>query len=219
MISVADLIKDNQLSGNYFGYETYVRGDLESGLLENRRGDRLIAVPTTLIQALYAGLEKETGQAAGLVLFNCGKWWGKNFYTRFSEEVSDYYNSPLAELDMSIFLNSLKQCWTTHGWGKLEFDPSYQTQGFIVIKTSQSAYSQQFSGQSRPSCYLESGILTSFFSRLTGRDLIAVQTSCESMGADLNHFVLGLGDRLTIVNSLLEQGLNHDEIMGNLGKS
>jgi uncharacterized protein len=213
MISVADLIKDNQISGNYFGYEIYVRGDLESGLLENRRGERLIALPKTLITALYAGLEKETGQAAGLVLFNCGKWWGKNFYTRFNAEISEYYNIPLAEMDMSIFLNSLKQCWVTHGWGKLEFDPTYQAQGFIVIKTSQSAYSQQLSRQVRPSCYLEAGILTAFFSGLTGRDLAAVQISCESMGADLNRFVLGLGDRLTVVNSLIQQGLDHEAIM------
>jgi uncharacterized protein len=218
MISVADLIKDNQVSGNYFGYDTYVRGDLESGLLENRRGDRLIAVTTTLIEALYAGLEKETGQAAALVLFNCGKWWGKNFYTRFNEEVSDYYNMPMAEMDMSIFLNSLKQCWITHGWGKLEFDPSYQTQGVILIKTFQSAYSQKLSGQSRPSCYLEAGILTSFFSRLTGRDLTAIQISCESMGADCNRFVVGLSDRLGIVNTLLEQGLEHESIIERLIK-
>jgi uncharacterized protein len=216
MISVTDLIKDNQVSGNYFGYETYIRGDLESGLLENRRGDRLIAVPTTLITALYAGLEKETGQAAGLVLFNCGKWWGRNFYTRFNEEVTDYYGMPMAEMDMSVFLTSLKQCWITHGWGRLEFDPTYQSQGFILIKTSQSAYSQQLTNQSRPSCYLEAGILTSFFSRLTGRELLAVQTECESMGAEANWFVIGLGDRLNKINSLIEQGLDHKKIMENL---
>lgn len=218
MISVADLIKDNQISGNYFGYDTYVRGDLESGLLENRQGDRLIAVPTTLIAALYAGLEKETGQAAGLVLFNCGKWWGKNFYTRFNEEVTNYYNIPMAEMDMSIFLNSLKQCWITHGWGKLEFDPSYQAQGFILIKTFQSAYSQQLSGQSRPSCYLEAGILTSFFSRLTGRELLAAQISCESMGADCNRFVVGLGDRLSVVSSSIDRGLDYETIIEQLIK-
>ena len=45
------------------------------------------------------------------------------------------------------------------------------------------------------SCYLESGILTSFFSGLTGRALTAVQISCEYMGSDLNRFVLELSDR------------------------
>lgn len=65
----------------------------------------------------------------------------------------------------------------------------------------------------RPSCYLEAGILTAFFSGLTGRDLTAVQISCESMGSDLNRFILGLGDRLTVVNRLIQQGLDHEAIM------
>jgi uncharacterized protein len=216
MISVADLLKDNRLPGNYFNYETYVRGDLEVGLLENRRGDRLIALPTTLIAALYEGLEKETGQASRLVLFNCGKWWGKNFYTRFSEEITDYYKTPLAEMDMNIFLNCLKQCWTTHGWGKFDFDPTYQAQGFLMVKTFQSPYSKQLSNMVRPSCYMEAGILTSFFSQLTGKNLVATQISCESMDADCNRFILGISDRLKVVDTLIEEGLDHEAIMQRL---
>jgi len=61
MISVADLIKENRVPSNFFDYNSYVKGDLEIGLLENRRGDRLIAVPDTLISSLYVGLAKETG--------------------------------------------------------------------------------------------------------------------------------------------------------------
>ena len=77
MINIADLLKQPRIPGNYFASDAYVRGDLELGLLENRRGDRLIALPQTLIQAIYIGLEQETGQASRLVLFNCGRWWGK----------------------------------------------------------------------------------------------------------------------------------------------
>ncbi len=216
MISVADLLKDNRIPGNYYDYDTYVRGDLELGLLESRRGDRLIAVPDTLIAALYEGLAKETGQAARLVLFNCGRWWGKNFYTRFSEEVSDYYGTPVADMEMMIFLQCMEQCWTTHGWGKLKFDPSHNAQGFLWIETTQSPYSKKMANQSRPSCYLEAGILTSFFSRLTGRELLAAQISCESMGADCNRFVLALPERLAIVDTLLEEGLDHTAIMQRL---
>ena len=45
MISVADLVKENRIPANFFDYNSYIKGDLEIGLLENRRGDRLIAVP------------------------------------------------------------------------------------------------------------------------------------------------------------------------------
>lgn len=55
MITVADLIKDERLPGNYFAPDAYIKGDFESGLIENRRGDRLLALPETLIQAIYAG--------------------------------------------------------------------------------------------------------------------------------------------------------------------
>lgn len=215
MISVADLLQKDRIPGNYFGYADYVRADLELGLVENRRGDRLIALPDTLISALYEGLEKETGDASRLVLFNCGKWWGKNFYTRFSEEVTDYYDTTLAEMDMITFLQCLKECWTTHGWGKLDFDPQYQDQGFIVIKTFQSPYSKPISSK-LPSCYLEAGVLTSFFSRLTGRDLFAVQISCESLGSDCNYFVVGLAERLKRVESMIEGGLDREAIMQSL---
>ncbi len=213
MISVADLIKENRVPSNFFDYNAYVKGDLEIGLLENRRGDRLIAVPDTLISSLYAGLAKETGQASRLVLFNCGKWWGKNFYTRFTESLEEYHSQSLAEMDMITFIQSLKECWLTHGWGKFEFDPQYQAQGFILVKTYNSPYVRAIAGNTLPTGYLEAGILTSFFTRLTGRELLAVQTTCESLGASYNTYIIGLPERLQIVDSFLTEGLAHETIL------
>ncbi len=213
MISVADLIKENRVPSNFFDYNAYVKGDLEIGLLENRRGDRLIAIPDTLISSLYAGLAKETGQASRLVLFNCGKWWGKNFYTRFTESLEEYYSQSLAEMDMITFIQSLKECWLTHGWGKFEFDPEYQAQGFVFVKTYNSPYVRAIAGNTLPTGYLEAGILTSFFTRLTGRELLAVQTTCESLGANCNTYIIGLPARLQIVDSFLAEGLTHETIL------
>ncbi|MCY7334390.1 MAG: 4-vinyl reductase [Pseudanabaena sp. CAN_BIN31] len=213
MISVADLIKENHIPSNFFDYNSYVKGDLEIGLLENRRGDRLIAIPDTLISSLYAGLAKETGQASKLVLFNCGKWWGKNFYTRFTESLEEYYAQSLAEMNMITFIQSLKECWLTHGWGKFEFEPEYQAQGFILVKTYNSPYVRAVAGNTLPTGYLEAGILTSFFTRLTGRELLGVQTTCESLGASCNTYIIGLPERLQIVDSFLAEGLTHETIL------
>ncbi len=215
-INVADLITDKPLIANFFDYEAYVRGDLELGLLENRRGDRLISIPDTLINALYQGLSKETGQAARLVMINCGKWWGKSFYNRFQQSLQDFYGIPLSEMDMLTFVRSLKEYWITHGWGQLEFDPEYRDRGLIVIKTYNSAYSRSLPGEQRPSCFLEVGILTSFFSRLVGRELVAVQTTCESLGADCNHFIIGIPERLGKVEQWVLDGMSHDAIMQKL---
>ena len=215
MIAIADLLKTQRLPGNYFAADAYINGDFESGLIENRRGDRLLALPETLIQAIYAGLEKETGQAASGVLFNCGRWWGKNFYARFVEEVSDYYGKALAGMEMVEFLQCLKQCWKTHGWGTFDLDLSYDQQGFIVVKIWNSPFAAFAPRLNRPACFLEAGILSAFFSQLTGRELHCMQTTCESLGADCNRFILGLPQRLKPAEAWLEEQ-NHENILNRL---
>ncbi len=218
MISISDLLVDNRIPSNYFSSDAYVKGDLELGLLENRRGDRLLALPSTLIEGIYAGLQQETGQASGMVLFNCGRWWGKNLYARFCEELTDYYQAAVADMPMVEFLQCLKQCWMTHGWGRIELDQTYQNRGYLVIKIWNSPFARLAENTTAPSCFLESGVLTSFFGQLTGRDLACIQTTCESMGADCNHFILGLTKRVEPVDSMVKQGMSHDDIMAQLCK-
>lgn len=215
MISVADLLTNDRIPGNYFATEAYVHSDLEMGLLENRDGDRLLALPETLIQSIYAGLERETGQASRLVLFNCGRWWGKNFYTRFREQLSDYYGTSLADMGMVEFMQALQQCWVTHGWGLIDLDQSHHHRGFLVIKLWNSPFARQAPKHHQPSCHLEAGILSSFFSQLTGRDLHCVQTTCESMGADCNRFIIGLSKRLEPAETMVTN-MEHDAIMQQL---
>ena len=219
MIEVADLIKDSSLRGNYFAPDAYVQGDYEFGLIENRQGARLVALPEVLLQAIYSSLEEEVGPAAGLVLFNCGRWWGKNFYRRFSEELSNYYDKPLAQMEMVELLQCLKQCWKTHGWGVMDLNTDYYQQGFLVVKVGNSAFAETVTSSDRPQCFLEAGIFSAFFSEITGRNLHCVQTSCESMGAEVNHFIVGLLKRLEPVEALLEEGLDHDSIIDSLTSS
>ena len=220
MIAVADLVKDKYLPGNYFAPDAYIQGDYESGLIENRQGARLIALPESLTQAIYAGLEQETGQATGIVMFNCGRWWGKNFYRRFVEEVGKYYGRPLAEMEMAEFIQCLKECWKTHGWGTFELDVSFYEQGFLVVKVCNSAFAAAVPpGAIKPSCFAEAGILSAFFGQLTGRDLHCIQTTCESLGATSNMFVIGLRERVDAASAWLEEGHEHSVIMERLSNS
>ncbi len=216
MISVADLLSDPRIPGNYYAHSVYVQGDLEMGLLESRRGDRLLALPETLIQAIYAGLAKETGQASHLVLFNCGRWWGKNFYTRFQDELADYYGTALTDMTTADFLQCLKQCWTTYGWGKIDLDYRHHAQGFLVIQTVNSPFANTTPPLGVPVCFLEAGVLSAFFSQLTGKTLHCVQISCESMAADYNRFVLGLPKRVEPAEAMVESHLDHETIMAKL---
>ncbi len=216
MIAIADLLDSQRLPGNYFAPGAYIRGDLELGLLENRRGDRFLALPATLFEAIYAGLEQETGSAARLVLFNCGRWWGKNFYVRFCEEVGEYYGKSVAEMEMVEFLQCLQECWKTLGWGTFELDQTYYHQGFLEVRIGHSPFAEKAPQWNRPVCFLEAGILSAFFSQLTGRDIHCLQTTCESLGADCNRFVLGLAERLKPAEAWVTEGLEHQSVMAQL---
>lgn len=217
MISIAELIKDNQtLKGNYFNPHAYFKGDFESGLIENSQGSRLIVIPEVLLQGIYAGLEQEVGQATGIVLFKCGYRWGKNFYRRFVEEVSQYYGKTLANMEMIEFLQCFKQCWKTHGWGVLDLNFEYYQQGFIVAFLHNSPFAENAGSTNYFSCYAEAGMLSAFFSQLTGRELHCIQTACEIQGADQNAFVIGLENRIKPATAWLGEGQDHQTIMQRL---
>jgi hypothetical protein len=219
MINVAELVKKQPVKGNYFAFDAYIRGDFESGLIENRRGDRLLALPETLVSAIHMGLDTELGSASKLVLFNCGRWWGKNFYKRFAEQVSSYYQKKVDEMEMIELLQCLKQCWKTHGWGTFELDLSAYQQGFLLVKVTNSIFAQNITNAMAPSCFLEAGILSAVLTQLSGKELHCVQISCESLQADCNRFVIGLAERLEPVTTWLEAKESWETIWQNLSGS
>ena len=216
MININELISQKPQQGNYFAKDAYVRGDFEFGLIENRQGARLIALPEVLLQAVNASLQEEVGSAAGIVLFNCGRWWGKNFYRRFAQELNDYYGKPIAQMEMVELLQALKQCWKTHGWGLLNLEMDHYQQGFLIVEVKNSAFAEVENKGDLPQCFLEAGIFSAFFSELTGRNLHCVQTSCESLGAESNYFVIGVSDRLKPVEDWLVEKQDHETIMQQL---
>lgn len=216
MIALNDLLNTKQLPGNYYASGTYIQGDLEHGLLESRRGDRLLALPHALIQGIYAGLDEEVGQAAHLVLFKCGHWWGKSFYARFYEELQEYHGQSLPDMEMIEFLQNIQQYWRTSGWGTFELDLSYYSQGFLVIETRNSPFAMEAPQSDKPVCSLEQGIFSAFFSQLTGHELYCIQTTCESLSAECNRFILGLPNRLKPIEVCIEEGHSHEMIMTRL---
>lgn len=216
MIAIKDLIEKPLPIGNYFSPEAYVIGDFESGLIENRNGDRLVAIPTVLVEGIFAGLEDELGPGASIVLFKWGVRWGKNFYRRFAGEVGQYYGKTLAEFEMIELLQCLKQCWKTYGWGLIDFDLQYYPQGFLVISLQNAPFAKLAPTGKQRMGYVESGILSAFFTQLTGRNLDSVQTRCESMGEMQNQFVLGMTERLKAIDAWLQEGHDHDTIMERL---
>ncbi|GAB4210862.1 MAG: hypothetical protein OHK0012_02240 [Synechococcales cyanobacterium] len=205
------------IPSNYYAPSVYVQGDLESGLLSSRRGDRLLALPQPLIEAIYSGLEYETGQAMKLVLRHCGRMWGKEFFRRFANELTDYHHKSLTELEMGVFLQNLQQAWKTHGWGTFAIDWSYQDQGLLVVHIQNSPFTALFPADvPRPMGYLEAGMLATWFSQLTGRELNCVQTTSMVLGAPVDTFVITAAERLKDAETWVDNGQTHDQVVQQL---
>lgn len=213
MIDVVELLQNPPKQGNLFFSDTYLQGDTELGIIENRFGSRVVALPENLLQAIDKTLEFEVGGAKSLIQGQYGNWWGKTFYRRFSTEVQDYYEKPLSELSMLDFIQCLRECWISYGWGTIDVQMDAYQKGYLIVNLEYPA-SVMAGNSNGPLCAVESGFLSGFFSQLTQQDLKALELPSENKHQF--HFVLGLPERLSQVTALIEEGHNCQTIMERL---
>ncbi len=95
MVSVADLLKEPVIPGNYYAADAYVQGDFETGLIENRKGARLIALPDILLQAIYAGLDQEVGKLVGSCFLTVVAGGVRTFIAALSQRSANTIAVPL----------------------------------------------------------------------------------------------------------------------------
>ncbi len=223
MTTLQELLQDRVLPGHCFTPTYYIRPDIHSGLLESRGGYRLAAFPEALVRAMYSGLRYETGQATRVILYNCGRDWGQEFFERFEEELSQYRGEPLGDMPIGILIDSLTDLWATHGWGRLQLHFEHSDRGVVEATVFNSGFAKaalaslpEETKPDEPSCYMEAGVLASVFSALSGRALSCVQTTCESLGADRNRFIITTAERLQSCADWIRKGMSHAEIVDKL---
>ncbi|MDX2271775.1 MAG: V4R domain-containing protein [Cyanobacteriota bacterium] len=222
MTTLLELLQERPLTGHCFKPEYYIKADIHSGLLESRGGYRLAAFPEMLLKAIYSGLRYETGQAARVILYNCGQEWGQEFFRRFEQELTQYHQQPLVDLPIGVLIDAFQDLWATHGWGRLNLNFEHGDHGLVeaivfnsgFAAAARVAHPDQLTQE--PSCYLEAGVLSTVFSKLSGRDLTCVQTQCESMGSDRNCFLIGTSQRLRDCPEWIRKGISHSEILQRL---
>lgn len=217
MIDVAEILGNPPIQGNVFSPDTYVNGETELGLIENRFGSRLVALPETLLKAINTTLEYEVGGAKTLIQQQYGRWWGRTFYRRFQTEVQSYYGKPLNELTMIDLIQCLQQCWISYGWGTISINVDAHQQGYLVAILSNPASMLSPSADGETCCAVEAGFLSGFFSQLTEQDLSALEIP-SLQEESIFYFVLGLPERLKPISALAEEGHDFSTIMERLSE-
>jgi predicted hydrocarbon binding protein len=198
---------------NHYREDEYFSLNVRSGVVRNPLGTRVVGIPEELIAGLHAGLTEETGGAADIVLYNCGKWWGKQFSVRHNQEMRQFFGKDQGELPMHFYLQVLKRVWALHGWGSVALSFALQEQGFIEVAVEQAMYSSVVGSLSRHSDAVTAGFLASVVSDMAGRDLECVEVACKSKGDTRCEFIIGLKSRIDVAQSWVKQGRSRAEIL------
>jgi uncharacterized protein len=205
------------LTSNYFAPRHYIQSDLKSCLLQNRQGERLIALPEHFFLALDEALYEETGQAASFALYTCGTIWGEGFYQRFASQMTSRYGLPISQLQVIPFLLAMREYFAVHGFGLLGLNLARRKQGVLIVTLDNSIIAPNTRpNPALPACHLEAGILGGWFSAWTGEALTCIQTTCMTKGAPRNVFLVAKAARLQPVRAWVQSALTHDEILERL---
>ena len=198
---------------NHYREEEYFSLNVRNGVIRNTVGTRVLTIPEELIAGLHAGLVDETGAAAAaVVLYQCGKWWGKQFVRRHGLEVRQFFQMDVAELPLHFYDQVLRRVWALHGWGKLEVDLGLRAHGFVEVTVLNAIYSDVVGNIGKTSDHLVAGLLASVLSDAAGRELECVETACRSKGDQRCSFIIGVKNRTDVVATWLAQGKSRSEV-------
>ncbi len=201
---------------NHFREDEYFSLNVRSGVIRNVSGTRVLTIPEEFIAGLHAGLADETGGAAPIVLYECGKWWGKQFAKRHASEMRQLYASEAGELPYHFFEQVLRRVWALHGWGVVDVSFDLRDRGFVVVNVQNAFYSDIVGNIGRTSDHLIAGLLASILSDISGRDLSCVEIACRSKGDAKCSFLVGVEARTSSVAAWVSQGRSRSDILAEL---
>jgi len=198
---------------NHFREEEYFSLNVKSGILRSSSGTRMLGIPEDLILGLHAGLVEETGEASGIVLYTCGKWWGQKFWKRHGLELRKFYGVDLADVPLHFQQQIMRRVFSLYGWGLPDTNFDLCERGFVEVTVQNAAYSDIVGNLGRTADHLLAGILAAGFSDLAGRELDATEIACRSKGDATCAFLVGMKARVNIAEAWMQRGRSRADIV------
>ncbi len=207
-------IPDQLTFADYYSSGTYMIANVETGVLCNRSGRRMIALTNDFLIGLHRALEKECGDRVASVLKHCGRKWGKNFGKGLEDEWSAFYACPAKQFPMAFFQQLLIQEFAHNGWGILQIHHEYLDRGVLVIQLDGAIMSAITEGElGYPKDILTCGILAGLFSYFMETDLDGLQTIQTNSSKSKSSFLLADASRIANVQSNSSGETNHDKLL------
>ncbi|HAC65488.1 MAG TPA: 4-vinyl reductase [Cyanothece sp. UBA12306] len=199
---------------HHYSFEDFFCFQSDTGSIIDWNESRNILTSEDFIIGLIEGLEEEVGSAAGVVMYNIGKEWGKRDADFFQKWFfSEYeYEQPLKELNLAYVLEAWWWPFTAQGWGNWEVDMSSQKNGFMFVNIFDSAVARTLGDVGKPVCHIYAGLLAGFFTNLVKKELNSIEIQCYSMGETYCKFLIGKQDRIDAATFWLNEGAQSKDI-------
>jgi len=202
---------------NYYVEKLYMTANVETGVLVNRSGRRMIALTNDFLLGLHRALEKECGDRVEKVLYHCGRKWGRNFGKGLEGAWSEFYKAPLKEFPLSFFQSLLVQEFGHNGWGILTLDYTHFAKGVIDLSLEGAIMADiTESTPNYPADMLTAGILSGLFTHFIARDVECLQSQCAMKGFSCSRFLLSDGKRIDELRAWNGNSKPHEEILNHL---
>ncbi len=101
---------------NYYVERLYMSANVETGVLTNRSGRRMLALTNDFLLGLHRALAKECGDKVDQVLYRCGRKWGRNFGKGLADAWAEFYQCGFQEFPLAFFQSLLIQEFACNGW-------------------------------------------------------------------------------------------------------
>ena len=199
---------------NYYVEKLYMFANVETGVLTNRSGRRMLALTNDFLHGLHRALEAECGDKVGEVLYRCGKKWGKNFGQGLADEWSAFYACNFADFPIAFVQSLLMQEFACNGWGLLDFDYQHFPQGVLQLSINGAIMSDITEKEvNYPIDILTAGILSGIFTKLLACELDCVQSRVGKLNVAASLFLLSSVSRIEQLRGNLKQLASHEQIL------
>lgn len=198
---------------NYYVERLYMSANVETGVLTNRSGRRMLALTNDFLLGLHRALVKECGDKVDGVLYRCGRKWGRNFGKGLTAAWSEFYECSFQEFPLAFFQSLLMQEFASNGWGLLEISYEHHERGVLQLELNGAIMSEiTLEEVTYPIDNLTAGILAGMFSIFVGRELDCVQTQDGKQADGTSIFLMS--DPLRVQSLQASSGLStHQEKM------
>ena len=202
---------------NYYVEKLYMTANVETGVLVNRSGRRMIALTNDFLLGLHRALEKECGDRVEAVLYHCGRKWGRNFGKGLEDAWSEFYAMPVQDFPLAFFQSLVIQEFGHNGWGVLAIDYYHFDRGVIDLSLEGAIMADITDGKlSYPADILTAGIIAGMFSHFIAKDVDCFQSQSEKDGFSSSRFLLSDPKRIDSLRSWKTSPKSHQEILDHL---